>query len=89
MNTVSTLIGINIVLSALAFAFIFFCLYAILGIEEKINMHIRQNQANQQKLLNRIDEYRVRIDNLESLIEKDQNKEIQENSAVVNEQKTI
>lgn len=89
MFTGNTLIVVNIVLCVLIIAFIFFCLYGILSIKEKFDMHIKQNQANQQKLLNRIDEYRIRIDNLETLIEKNQNKKAQDEPIVIDDQKQI
>lgn len=86
MFTVNTLLGLNIILCVFIIVCVFFCFYGILELKEKINTHIKQNQANQQKILNRIDEYRIRIDNLESLLEKKSDNKSVVDPVVIDEQ---
>ena len=81
MFTTNTLIVIIIVLCLIIITFVFFCFFGVLTVKEMLNTHIKQNQANQQKLLERIEKYRVRIDNLETLIENSQG--IQRNPEII------
>lgn len=81
MFTTNTLMVIVIVLCLIIISFVFFCFFGILTVKEMLNTYIKQNQANQQKILDRIEEYRIRIDNLETLIENSQG--VQSNSEIV------